>query len=439
MEKWIMAGQLLLGLSLLIILHEWGHYYPAKLFKIKVEKFYLFFDPYFSLIKKKIGETEYGIGWLPLGGYVKIAGMIDESMDKEQMKGPPQPWEFRSKPVWQRLIVMLGGVTVNLILGFIIYSMILFTWGRDIADPASYENGSQVNEILAPYGFEHGDKIIDYANQGYKNYPDLNLDIMLFDVRELKVEKANGQVNTIKLPDNITNQMLDKGVRVLFSPRSYAVIGEIQEGGAKDAGLQAKDSLVSINGNAFTYYDEYKTQLNGNEGKKVGIGFYRDGQLQNLNVQLDSTAKMGFRLAQSFGNYEKQHISFGFFESIPAGISYGWRTLRAQINGLKYIFTKSGSKQVGSFLAFANAYGGTWDWQNFWSLTALISIILAFMNVLPIPALDGGHVMFLLYEMISGKPPSQKFLEVAQTIGFFLLIGLIIFALKNDVVNYILK
>jgi len=355
------------------------------------------------------------------------------------MKGPAQPWEFRSKPVWQRLIVMLGGVTVNLILGFLIYAMILFTWGRDIADPASFDNGSQVNEILYQYGFENGDRIVDYDNKGHKNYSDLNMDIMLFDVRDVKIEKANGQVNTLKLPEDITNQMLDKGVRKLFGPRSYSVISEVNEGGAKTAGLLAKDSLVSLNGNAFTFYDQFQELLKGNEGKKVDIGFYRKGELQNAQVQLDSTAKLGIALSPSFGSYKKEHLSFGFFESFPAGIKHGWRTLRGQINSFKYVFTKAGSKQVGSFLAFANAYGGTWDWQNFWSLTALISIILAFMNVLPIPALDGGHVLFLLYEWVSGKPPSQKFLEVAQTVGFFLLIGLIIFALKNDVVNYILK
>ena len=441
MENWIMAGQLLLGLSFLIILHEWGHYFPAKLFKTRVEKFYLFFDPWFALVKKKIGETEYGIGWLPLGGYVKIAGMIDESMDKEQMAGPPQPWEFRSKPTWQRLIIMLGGVTVNLILGFIIYAMILFTWGRDIADPASFENGSYVDSLLLDHGFEQGDIIMDYANKGEKDYLDLNADIMLFGVREIKVKKQSGEVKNLKIPDNITTKMLENRVQVLLSPRNYVVIDSVfKDTPAYKSGLLKNDSIVGVNQKPITFWDEFKVEMRDKENQEVDLSIYRAGQLMNVRVKADSISRLGVALnAASYGDHKKVHRSFGFFESFPAGVKKGWRTLRVNVNSLKYIFTKAGSKQVGSFISFAKAYGPTWEWQRFWSLTATISIILAFMNVLPIPALDGGHVMFLLYEMISGKPPSQRFMEIAQMIGFFLLIGLIIFALKNDIFNHVLK
>ena len=435
-----MAGQLLLGLSLLIVLHEWGHYFPAKLFKTRVEKFYLFFDPWFSLVKKKIGETEYGIGWLPLGGYVKIAGMIDESMDKEQMAGPPQPWEFRSKPAWQRLIIMLGGVTVNLILGFLIYAMILFTWGRDVADPASFENGSYVDSLLFEHGFEQGDIVLDYDNKVVKNYKDLNLDIMLFGVRDIKVKKQSGEVQDLRIPEDITNQMLERGTRTLFQPRFYIVADSIlKDTPAEKAGILKNDSIVAFNGKEVTFWDEFTAEIRGRKNEAITLDLFRGGEKMQLSVTTDSLAKIGMGPKASFGNFHEEHFSYGFFESIPAGIQHGWRTLRANVNSFKYVFTEAGSKQVGSFIAFAQAYGPTWEWRNFWNLTAMISIILAFMNILPIPALDGGHVMFLLYEMVTGKAPSQRFMEIAQMIGFFLLIGLILFAIKNDVVNYVLN
>ena len=441
MENLIMAGQLLLGLSLLIVLHEWGHYYPARLFKTRVEKFYLFFDAFnFSLFKKKIGDTVYGIGWLPLGGYVKISGMIDESMDKEQMAGPPQPWEFRSKPAWQRLIIMLGGVTVNLILGFFIYSMTLYTWGREISDPSSFENGVMVHPMVEEYGFENGDRIIEYANIGVKDFGDMAEDILLFDLRDFKVQKADGETKDLRLPEDITLKMLETKTRALFSPRSYVVIGDIIEGSpAAEAGLQVNDSVVGINEQEIIYFDEFRKNVKDKPNQAIDLSLFRKGERMNITVTVDSMSMIGFSNKGSFGKYDTKTLEYGFFESFPAGINYGWRKLRGIVNSMKYVFTKEGSKQVGSFISFAKAYGAVWEWQRFWSLTALISIILAFMNVLPIPALDGGHVMFLLYEMISGKAPSQKFMEIAQMIGFFLLIGLIIFALKNDVVNHLLN
>jgi len=441
MENLIMAGQLLLGLSLLIILHEWGHYYPAKLFKTRVEKFYLFFDAFnFSLFKKKIGETVYGIGWLPLGGYVKISGMIDESMDKEQMSGPPQPWEFRSKPAWQRLIIMLGGVTVNLILGFIIYGMIFFVWGKSIADPATFENGSHVSTLLTKHGFQEGDIILDYDNQVPKNYPDLNADIMLFGVREIKVQHQDGRIENLSVPDDITKQMLGSGERSLFSPRNFTVIDSIPAESGNKKVIAVGDSIVSVNGTAVKWYTEFAKAIGPMKDTTVNIGAYRNGELISYNVKTDEKSRIGFHARNSFGSkFKKINFNYGFFEAIPAGIKHGWRTLLLNVNSLKYVFTKEGIKNVGSFIAFAQAYGGTWDWQNFWNWTAMISIILAIMNLLPIPALDGGHVMFLLYEMISGKAPSQRFMEIAQTIGFFLLIGLIIFAISNDFRNFVFK
>ncbi|NND78140.1 MAG: RIP metalloprotease RseP [Flavobacteriales bacterium] len=438
MEGLIMAAQLILGLSILIVLHEWGHFFPAKLFKTRVEKFYLFFNPYFSLFKKKIGETEYGIGWLPLGGYVKISGMIDESMDKEQMKQPPQPWEFRSKPVWQRLIIMLGGVTVNLILGFLIYAMVLFSWGREVSDPASYENGIMVDSLMASYGFENGDIISDYIADGVKDINAINGDILFMGVRDLTVKKLNGEERSITLPEDITIKAIEANSTSLITPRSYSVVGSVTEGGpAEKNGLLANDSIVALNGIPTPFWDQFRENLEGKNNEEITIDLYREGQQKSISLVTDSMAKIGFVLKPSFGNYEKQNIEYGFFESIPAGVSYGWRILKLNVNSIKYVFTRAGSKKVGSFISFAKAYGPTWDWHRFWSMTALISLILAFMNVLPIPALDGGHVMFLLYEAVSGKPPSQKVLEVAQTIGFFLLIGLIIFALKNDIVNHV--
>lgn len=436
-----MAGQLLLGLSLLIVLHEWGHYYPARLFKTRVEKFYLFFDAFnFSLFKKKIGETVYGIGWLPLGGYVKISGMIDESMDKEQMSGPPQPWEFRSKPAWQRLIIMLGGVTVNLILGFLIYGMTLFTWGREVSDPASFENGIEVSSLVEEYGFENGDRIVDYPNIGLKNFSDMSEDILLFDLRKFTVQKPNGEQKELMLPEDITLKMLESKTKTLFTPRTYVVIGELAEDApAEKAGLLVNDSIVGIDGQKVVFFDEFRQSIKDKSNKEIQLSLYREGVKKEISVQVDSLSRIGFYNKKSFGKHDTQLLEYGFFESFPAGIEFGWRKLKGIVNSMKYLFTKAGSKQVGSFISFAKAYGPTWEWQRFWSLTALISIILAFMNILPIPALDGGHVMFLLYEMISGKAPSQRFMEIAQMIGFFLLIGLIIFALKNDVVNHLLN
>jgi regulator of sigma E protease len=441
MEALIIASQLILSLAILVVLHEFGHFIPAKLFKIKVEKFYLFFDPWFSLFKRKIGDTEWGIGWLPLGGYVKIAGMVDESMDKEQLAKPPQPWEFRSKPAWQRLIVMIGGVTVNFLLALFIYAMVLFVWGKEYYTVESAEKfGMTVTyPELKKYGLQDGDIPVKVGEHTIDNLAKIFSYIVIDGERTITV-KRNGEETKITLPQNFDQIALKNGYIELYTLRIPTVVNTVVKGSnAQKGGLKDGDSIVSINGQGTAYFNNFQQTLSDNKNKAIELGVVRNSETKVLNVNVDSTGTIGFAVqGPSYFNIPYATEKFGFFESFPAGVSLGVETLGKYVKSMGLIFTKEGAKQVGGFGSMSKIFAPTWDWRVFWSATAFLSIILAFMNILPIPALDGGHVVFLLYEIITGKEAPQKVLEYAQYVGFFLLIGLLLYANGNDLVKYLM-
>lgn len=429
----IKAIQLILSLSILIILHELGHFIPAKIFKTRVEKFYLFFDLKFSLFKKKIGGTEYGLGWLPLGGYVKISGMIDESMDKEQMAQPPQPWEFRSKPAWQRLIIMLGGVTVNIILGFVIYMMILFVWGS--ASVEEMPNGFAVNEMFEEMGFEDGDQIIEINGKHFENPLLVNKHLFVRDVNNITVLHQNGEKEVISVPEEIGSVMFQKGVMSPFTPIAYPVVDSVAaEMPAALGGLQSGDSIISVNQQEVAYWHEFTREVQENEGEPIILEYLRAGELKEASIVPTEDGLIGVTNENLYSIEKKE---YGLAESIIKGFEYGYWTLHDYVAQFKYVFTAKGATQVGGFGAIGGLFPGDWDWRGFWLTTAFISIILAFMNILPIPALDGGHVTFLLYEMISGRKPNEKFMEYAQMVGFFILIALVLFANGNDIYRWL--
>ena len=429
----VKAIQLLLSLSFLIVLHELGHFIPAKLFKTRVEKFFLFFDVKFALFSKKIGETVYGIGWLPLGGYVKISGMIDESMDKEQMALPPQPWEFRSKPAWQRLIIMLGGVTVNIIVGFVIYMGILYFYGQDITTNKELPNGFAVHESFKGYGFQDGDKILSVNGDPFENVTAINKHLFLRDVNTIGVVHSNGQRQTIEMPQQIGTLMFENDVLRPFTERIAPTIGVIgdQSFPAAAAGFKLDDTILAVNGTPIVFWHEFQDLVKENGQKESVFLISRDGAQLTLTASPNETGQIG--LLPYSSSIRKQYT---LGESITGGIGYGVDVLKDYVTQFKYVFTQKGASQVGGFGAIGGLFPDTWDWTSFWQTTALISIILAFMNILPIPALDGGHVMFLLYEMLSGRKPNDKFMEYAQMVGFFLLIALVLFANGNDIYRY---
>lgn len=436
MEPMVMKGiQLLLSLSILIVLHELGHFIPAKIFKTRVEKFFLFFDVKFALFKKKFGDTVYGIGWLPLGGYVKISGMIDESMDKEQMQQPPQPWEFRTKPAWQRLIIMLGGVTVNLILGFLIYMMILFVWGKNTLPNSAMPLGMGVSSLAKEIGFEKGDQILLVDGKPLEVALDINKMLLIRSVEEVQVERANGSKVSLTIPENIGDRMFASGQMGILYPRFPAEIDSVLiDKKAYSAGFRAGDKIVSADNVVIEDWGELRDFNSDKSNQSVQYVVERDQTRDTLNLVLDAEGKMGIIPRNSI-KISQVELSLG--ESIVEGFSYGYWTLYDYVAQFKYVFTKKGASQLGGFGAIGSLFPPTWDWRAFWASTAFISIILAFMNLLPIPALDGGHVMFLFYEMISGKKPNDKFMEYAQMIGFFLLLALVIYANGNDLFRFL--
>jgi regulator of sigma E protease len=440
MDIVIKLSQFLLSLSLLIILHELGHFIPAKLFKTRVEKFYLFFDVKYSLFKKKIGETEYGIGWLPLGGYVKISGMIDESMDKEQMALPPEPWEFRTKPAWQRLIIMLGGVTVNFILAFIIYIGMAFAYGDTYIANSDLKDGVAIeNPAMLKAGFKTGDKIISIDGKAVENFDsDMNMNVIM--AKHVLIER-NGQQQTITMPTDFVDQLSKTEKGMLIDIRRPFAIGKVGEE-SPNQNLKAKDLILSLNGQKVKYFDEAKAILASNKGKEISAVVLRDLKETPLNVKVSPEGTLGvfaggldMKSLEKLGYYKISTKEYGFFESIPVGLQKGKDQLVGYGKQLKMIFNPETKayKQVGGFAAIYNIFPSSWSWEVFWSITALLSIMLGVMNLLPIPALDGGHVMFLLYEIVSGKKPSDKFLENAQMVGFVLLISLLLFANGNDI------
>ncbi len=429
----IQALQLLLSLSILVVLHEAGHFIPARLFKIRVEKFYLFFDAWFSLFKVKKGDTEYGIGWLPLGGYVKISGMIDESMDKDQMKSEPQPWEFRSKPAWQRLIVMIGGVTVNLILGFLIYMMVMGVWGKEILPPENVANGYHVDSVLEEYGLVDGDDIISLNGQSFDNANDISKILLLEDIRSIEYSR-NGNNGKIALPEDFGQLLLDSGVRRSVVPRYPTVIMNIAQGkNAEKAGLKAGDQITAVNGKSIPYFLDFTQELQNYKDTSVTLEVIdQNGNQKDFLVEVSDKGTIGIEVKTFMKILKTEHIDYSFLDSFSAGYELGKDRLSDYVVSLKFMFSSAGIKQMGGFGAIGGMFNPEWDWQGFWIATAFLSLILAFMNILPIPALDGGHVMFLLYEMIVGKAPPQRFMEIAQMAGMLLLFTLVLYANGND-------
>ena len=439
------VAQLLLSLSILVILHEFGHYITAKWFKCRVEKFYLFFDPWFSLFKKKIGETVYGIGWLPLGGYVKIAGMVDESMDKEALKQPPQPWEFRSKPAWQRLIIMLAGVTVNVLLAFVIYAMILMVWGERKVPNNSVKNGVWVTDsLMYEIGLRNGDKIVSVNDNEIKYFDDIPKRILFGGGTSLKVNR-NGTETTLTIPIAIIGKLVEKkrSRSPLLMQRVPALIGEFDPkdtSNAKKAGLQYWDKIVKVDSVPVEFMDEMSAYIDQKKNQQVTLTVLRKDSTLQLTAMVNANGRIGPAFLKesqydSLGCYKIERKKYGFFEAFPAGVSLAVTSLKDYIEQFKLIFKPSTGayKGVGGFKTMGSIFSGDgWDWQSFWNITALFSIILAFMNLLPIPALDGGHVLFTLGEMITGRKPNEKFLEYAQIVGMVLLLALMLYANGND-------
>jgi len=435
--------QFLLSLSILVIIHEFGHFFFAKLFKTRVEKFYLFFDPWFSLFKRKIGETEYGVGWIPLGGYVKISGMIDESMDKEQMKQPAQPHEFRSKTSGQRLLIMTGGVLFNFILALLIYVCVLYAWGESYLPTANVKYGIVTDSVGHSIGLRNGDKILSVDNQTIEDFAEITSDIVLNNRKSIQVDR-DGEVVNISIPVEYIAQML-KGngiieVRRPFSP--YVISGFQKKSPGKVAGLLVGDELTGLDGNKFAWFDEFQKYLSENRIRPVMVNILRNGEMKDINVVPTSEGFLGIASSVTYDQmFELKTIKYGLLESIPAGITKGFKTIGNYLKQFKVIFSKNTKayESLGGFITIGSIFPGVWDWHSFWNLTALLSIILAVMNILPIPALDGGHVMFLLYEVVTGRKPSDKFLEYAQITGMVILFALLIFANGNDIMRLIRK
>ena len=441
MEILIKAGQFFLSLSILIILHEAGHFFFAKLFKTRVEKFYLFFDPWFAIFKKKFGETEYGIGWLPLGGYVKISGMIDESMDKEAMKLPPQPYEFRSKPSWQRLLIMLGGVMVNFVLALVIYSVVLYTWGDSYIPTKNVTAGIMVDSVARDMGLQNGDKILSIDGTETENFFLIVHDIVVNDAKTLQIERDGKQME-IEIPENSIAPLL-KTTTPIFPRLPFYAAGFNSSSPAKNAGMELNDKIIGINGSYFEYWDQFKEIIPQYKGQTAAISVLRNEKdTVDLNVTVGTDGLIGVLVDLNLSRfYQEENLEYSFFEAVPAGINKGFRTVSSYLKQLKLLFkpeTKA-YESIGGFLKIGSIFSPVWDWQSFWNLTAFLSIILAVMNILPIPALDGGHVTFLLYEMITGRKPGDKFLEYAQITGMVILFSLLLYANGNDIIQLFKK
>ncbi len=443
MEILIKASQFILSLSLLIVLHELGHFIPAKLFKTRVEKFYLFFDYKFSIFKKKIGETVYGIGWIPLGGYVKISGMIDESMDTEQLQEEPKPWEFRSKPAWQRLIIMLGGVFVNFILGIFIYIMLMYSYGEKYLPNENVTDGVWVQDSLAvSLGLQNGDKILRVDGEEIKKFSDITIEFINGSTYTIE---RNGLAIEKELPIDFIDKLISRGKNagMIVRPRSPFMFAEFQENSPNaNSELLDKDIVIAINGQPLKYQDEVQDILQQNKGEEISLTVKRGTENITFNVAVSNKGTlgviiygMGFSDLEKLGYYNLADVNYSFAAAIPAGINKSYETLTNYVKQLKKIFNPSTGayKGLGGFISIGSIFPSTWSAESFWNITAFLSIMLGFMNLLPIPALDGGHVVFTLWEMITGKKPSDKFLEYAQVTGFILLIALLLFANGNDV------
>jgi len=436
MEILVKVGQFLFSLSILIVLHEMGHFLFARLFHTRVEKFFLFFDAGFALFKKKIGDTVYGIGWLPLGGYVKISGMIDESMDKEQMKKPPQPWEFRSKKAWQRLLIMLGGVTVNFLLAIVIYILVFYTWGEKYVPNSNLEYGIMVDSVARELGLRNGDKILALDGEEVKKWESIHHDIIINDVQIITVNRS-GKIIDIEISEEMIPRLLKTEFPIL--PRFPAYIGAVVEKSpAYHAGLEAGDHIIALNSEPVDFYDEFLGRMAGRVREEVGVTLVRDSDTLDYFLTTDDNGKIGFYpLFDDAHFFTSVEVKYNLLQSVPAGVKRGYETTRSYLKQLKMLVkpkTKA-YEELGGFIKIGSIFPSTWDWQSFWNLTAFLSIILAIMNILPIPALDGGHVMFLVFEIITGRKPGDKFLEYAQIVGMVILLSLLLYANLNDIIG----
>ncbi len=430
MEIIIKAAQLLLSLSILVVLHELGHFIPAKLFKTRVEKFYLFFDPWFSIFKKKFNGTEYGIGWLPLGGYVKISGMIDESMDVKQMSSKPEPWEFRAKPAWQRLIIMVGGVVVNVILAFFIYIAAFMVWGDKYLDVKDAKYGIYCDSLAVEAGFKNGDKILSIDNRKVDRFSQIIPTIILDDASVVSVLREDKKTNVF-LSEEIKTSMLKE--KNLFSLAMPFVFGSFSESSAVElSGGKAGDKIISVNGRSDIYLQDIYTLIPSLKGDTVSLGVERKGEIINLTVFLKD-GLLGVMPNGPENLFDFSNKKYSLVDAIPAGLNKTFVTLNNYLKQFKLI--KKSPESVGGFITIGNIFPAKWDWKRFWELTAFLSIMLAVLNILPIPALDGGHVMFLTYELVTGKKPKQKVLEYAQVVGMILLLLLVVYANGNDLIR----
>lgn len=442
MDVLTQAAQLILSLSILVTLHELGHYVAARMFKTRVEKFYLFFDPWFSLFKKKIGDTEWGIGWLPLGGYVKISGMVDESMDKEQLKQPAKPWEFRSKPTWQRLIIMIAGVTVNLVLGFVIYIGIVYTYGLEELRPSALKHGLAIHPALEKYDLESGDNIMRINDKDIRTVNEINSIVLLRKGYKLEVIKKDGSQKIIQLPNKVEMELFQVGALPAFSLRgTIDTLNYIDSSGVGfKNGLRIGDKIVSINGEPIIYFDDLQKATYKSKNKETEVIFIHQNDTVTKMIKLSEEGLLGVGISQNIIDRDKIYTqTYTLGQSVTKGWELGVHTLNDYISQFKFVFTKKGATSIGGFGTIGKLFPKTWDWKSFWMNTAFISIILAFMNILPIPALDGGHVVFLLYEMITGKEAPEKVLEVAQYVGIVLLLSLMVYANGNDIYQWLFK
>jgi regulator of sigma E protease len=438
MEILIKASQLILSLAILVIFHELGHFIAARIFKVRVESFYLFFNPWFSLFKYKYGETTYGVGWLPLGGYVKIAGMIDESMDREQMKKPPQPWEFRSKPAWQRLIIMVGGVTVNIILAFAIYIAILTVWGERYLPAEEVKYGIVASPLAEDMGLQTGDRIVALDGEPAGDFYKIPVNIILDNVQTVSVIR-NEELVHVDIPDGFVTRMLQQREPGFISERfPFEIYAFTASSPGEEAGMEKGDRIISLNDEHLPYFDQFRAAIQEFKNQTVKIGVVRDADTLTLAVDVPEAGLIGVVPVQQLDKiFNLKTRQYNIIEAIPAGISKGYYGIGSYLKQLRLLISPKTKayESVGGFITIGSIFPSVWNWQAFWELTAFLSIMLAVLNILPIPALDGGHVIFLFYELISGRKPHDKVLEYAQVVGMILLLALVIFANANDVRN----
>ncbi len=439
MDVLVKIAQLLVSLSILIVLHELGHYTLARIFKVRVEKFYLFFDAGFSLFRKKIGDTEYGIGWLPLGGYVKISGMIDESMDREQMKQPPQPYEFRSKKAWQRLLIMLGGVIVNFLLALFIYIIVFFKWGEEYVPVDRLIYGYSFEQEFQDLGLQNGDKVLALDGEVVDRWISIHHDIVVNDPRVIQVER-DGVIMDIQVPEGMTSTLLK--LQYVMEPRvPCEVDGLAKDGGMALASVELNDRIIGVNGTPIQFYDEFKDMTRKEINTSFNLSILRGTDTIKVQASTNENGMFGFSRKLYYDFYETVVVKYSFIQSIPAGINRGFEITGSYLKQLKMLFkpeTKA-YEELGGFIKIGSIFPSTWNWERFWNMTAFLSIILAIMNVLPIPALDGGHVMFLMFEIITGRKPGDKFMEYAQIVGMILLLSLLLYANLNDIIGLFKK